>query len=57
MGRGAVFAEAVPNLLEVAKLDGMGFAYLVFVFAVPVLILLSINILPKRHLEKEVREL
>lgn len=54
---GAVFAEAVPNLLEEVKLQGMGFAYLVFVFAVAVLILLIINILPKRHLEKEVREL
>ncbi len=54
---GAVFTEAVPNLPEEIKAYGMGFAYLAFVFAVTVLILLIINILPKRHLEKEVREL
>lgn len=57
MHNDVVFAEAVPNLLEEVKLNGLGFDYIAIVSVYAIVVSLILCILPKRHLKKEVREL
>ena len=51
------FPEAVPNLLEEVKLNGLGFEYVAAVSIGVCFVLLTLCILPKRQLKREVREL